>query len=123
MCVFCELSSSKKVIFEDEYCYVVYDINPASKGHCLVISKRHAETYFDLTKEEMQSMFLMSKKVKEMLDERYHPLGYNIGFNVKHAGGQKIMHAHMHIIPRYGDNPKVIYKGIRSLKPSEKIDK
>ena len=63
-------------------------------------------------------MFYILLKVKEYLDNKYHPDGYNIGFNVLEAGGQSVMHAHMHVIPRYkGDveNPK---GGVRGVIPT-----
>lgn len=122
MCIFCNLPKNEKVIFEDEYCFSVFDIKPASKGHCLVIPKRHVRTYFELSEEEIKAMFNMSKKLKEMLDKLYSPKGYNVGFNVEHAGGQRIFHAHMHVIPRYGENSETRYKGVRSMKPGDELN-
>lgn len=51
-------------------------------------------------------------EVKEFLDSKYKPQGYNIGWNVGNVGGQEIFHAHLHIIPRYEDEP-LSGKGIR----------
>ena len=54
-------------------------------------------------------MYSLSLRVKEFLDSKYHPDGYNVGFNCGEAAGQTVMHAHMHIIPRYkgdSDNPR-----------------
>lgn len=103
-CVFCNLKED--ILFENDLAVAFFDNFPVSKGHTLIIPKRHCETYFDLTKEEMAAIFELSKKVKKYLDEKYHPDGYNVGFNVNEAGGQSIMHVHMHVIPRYkGDVP------------------
>ena len=109
-CVFCNIiKDNKEILFESDLCVAFYDGCPVNKGHTLIIPKRHCETYFDLTENEIQDMFRLSQKVKAHLDEQYHPDGYNVGFNCKEAGGQTIMHAHMHVIPRYiGDveNPR-----------------
>lgn len=113
-CVFCNLEK-ENILFENDLAIAFFDIRPVSKGHTLVIPKRHVRTYFDLTKEEMSAIFELSIKVKEYLDNKYHPDGYNVGFNVNEAGGQSVWHAHMHVIPRYlGDVPHP-RGGIRKL--------
>lgn len=112
-CVFCNIKED--VLFENELAVAFFDSFPVSKGHTLIIPRRHCEHYFELTKEEMSAIFELSQKVKDYLDQKYHPDGYNIGFNVKEAGGQSVMHTHMHVIPRYfgdSENPR---GGIRKL--------
>ena len=115
-CVFCKIiKNCGEIIAENELSIAFYDSFPVSDGHTLIIPKRHAETYFDLTKEEMASMLELSKEVKAILDKKYKPDGYNVGFNVGEYGGQTVMHCHMHVIPRYkGDieNPR---GGIRKI--------
>ena len=104
-CVFCNLDKNQ-ILFENELALAFFDGMPVSKGHTLIIPKRHSRNYFELTKEEISAIFELSQKVKEYLDKQYHPDGYNVGFNVDEAGGQSVMHAHMHVIPRYkGDAP------------------
>ena len=104
-CVFCNLDKNQ-ILFENELALAFFDGMPVSKGHTLIIPKRHSRNYFELTKEEILAIFELSQKVKKYLDKQYHPDGYNVGFNVDEAGGQSVMHAHMHVIPRYkGDAP------------------
>jgi diadenosine tetraphosphate (Ap4A) HIT family hydrolase len=74
---------------------------PLSKGHTLVIPKRHVANYFDLSFEEQSSCWFMVNKVKDILTKEYQPDGFNIGFNINKSAGQKVMHTHIHIIPRY----------------------
>ena len=109
-CVFCNIiRDNKEVILESKLSVAFFDTFPVSKGHTLIIPKRHCVTYFDLTSEEISDMHDLSLKVKEFLDQKYHPDGYNIGFNCLEAAGQTVMHAHMHVIPRYkgdSDNPR-----------------
>ena len=120
-CVFCNIIKDNKVIIaENELAVAFYDNFPVSKGHTLIIPKRHVETYFDLNEEEMKAIFNLSQEVKKILIKLYKPDGYNVGFNVGVDGGQSVMHCHMHVIPRYhGDalNPR---GGIRKVVKNEK---
>lgn len=112
-CPFCNLK--EQILFENEFALAFFDNFPVSKGHTLVIPKRHVETYFDLSSQEIESIFELSKEVKEYLDNLYHPDGYNVGFNVLPAGGQSVMHAHLHIIPRYNGDSEHPRGGIRKI--------
>lgn len=112
-CPFCNLKEN--ILFENDYAVAFFDSYPVSKGHALIIPKRHSEHYFELTKEEIGAMFELSQKVKEYLDKEFHPDGYNIGFNVLEAGGQSVMHTHMHIIPRYKGDVEKPRGGIRKI--------
>lgn len=112
-CVFCNIKDN--YLYENDLAFAIYDGIPACKGHCLVIPKRHVETYFDLTKEEIGAMLELAKLVKSYLDELYQPDGYNVGFNVKEAGGQTVFHAHMHILPRYKGDVESPRSGIRKV--------
>lgn len=118
-CPFCNLSQSIEIISESDLCLAFYDSFPVSPGHTLIIPKRHEASYFNLTDNERQAMNQMLFEVKQKLDERFHPDGYNIGVNVSEYAGQSVFHCHMHLIPRYkGDvsNPK---GGVRGVIPSK----
>ena len=118
-CPFCNLTQHVEVICESEICVAFFDGYPVSPGHALIIPKRHVASYFDLTDDERKAMNKMLLDVKQKLDERFHPDGYNIGINVGEDAGQSIFHCHMHLIPRYkGDvpNPK---GGVRGVIPSK----
>jgi diadenosine tetraphosphate (Ap4A) HIT family hydrolase len=98
-CVFCTIET--EILVEDEIARAFFDKYPVSEGHVLIVPKRHVASLFDATQEEMVSLGELLKKVKEILDERFHPDGYNIGSNVGGASGQTIFHWHVHVIPRY----------------------
>lgn len=118
-CPFCHLAPAVEVVCESDICVAFYDGFPVSPGHALIIPKRHVASYFDLTNQEREAMTQMMLDVKQMLDERFHPDGYNIGINVGEYAGQSIFHCHMHLIPRYkGDvaNPK---GGVRGVIPNK----
>lgn len=114
-CLFCEYPK-KDYIVENELAFAVYDKFPVNEGHMLVIPKRHFASYFEASKAEIISMFELTKKCKNILEKKYSPDGYNIGFNVNYAGGQTIMHLHQHIIPRYKGDVENPRGGIRRLK-------
>lgn len=92
-------------------------------GSYVIIPKSQVQTPFDLSNEEWIDTQKMLLEIKEYLDNKYKPDGYNLGWNVGKAGGQNIAHAHFHIIPRYNDEPYA-GKGIRFLfKQEENIRK
>ena len=118
-CPFCRLARRVKVICETATCVAFYDGYPVSPGHTLIVPKRHVASYFDLTHHEREAMNVMLQYVRQKVDERFHPDGYNVGINVGDAAGQSVFHVHMHLIPRYkGDvpNPK---GGVRGVIPSK----
>lgn len=118
-CPFCKLASDVEIIYEDELALAFFDKFPVSEGHALIIPKRHVENYFDLTSNEISCMQTVLFKVKEIVENRFHPNGFNIGINIGESAGQSIFHVHMHLIPRYvGDvpNPK---GGVRGVIPNK----
>lgn len=118
-CPFCHLDKEAEVVCETPTCIAFYDKYPVSPGHTLIIPKRHVASYFDLSDAERADMGMMLQHVKQTLDKRYHPDGYNIGINIGTAAGQTVFHVHMHLIPRYkGDvaNPK---GGVRGVIPEK----
>ena len=119
-CIFCELDETHEVIYKGKVWTAIMDGFPVSEGHTLLIPNRHVETYFDLTTFEMMSLNLAIKNVKEILDNRYHPDGYNIGMNCGEAAGQTVMHCHVHIIPRYKGDVENPRGGVRGVIPNKK---
>lgn len=120
-CVFCQnFMPNKEPLLQNKLAVAYFDEFPVSKGHILIISKRHATTFFDLTKEEQISLITLLNECKEYIDKKYNPDGYNVGLNCGEFAGQSVMHVHMHMIPRYkGDvsNPR---GGVRGIIPNKK---
>ncbi|MFZ0368566.1 MAG: HIT family protein [Halobacillus sp.] len=106
-CIFCypELDSSQQVIMENKNCLFLQKEQKILKGSGLIVPKNHKETVFDLNQEEWEDTHDLMLEVKNWLDEEFSPDGYNIGYNCLETGGQHIFHAHMHIIPRFQDEP------------------
>lgn len=118
-CPFC--SMDREVLVSNKQAYAVYDKYPVSEGHVLVISSRHVADYFELQPEEKSAMWSLVDEVKELLEKKYHPDGYNVGFNVNHAAGQTIFHLHIHVIPRYEGDIKDPTGGVRGVIPEKRI--
>ena len=113
-CIFCKKSSDS--ILENNLAYAIYDQYPVNKGHMLIIPKRHFESYFDATKDEIIAINELITDCKKIIDKKYNPDAYNIGVNVGYEAGQTIMHLHVHLIPRYKgdiDDPR---GGVRKIK-------
>ena len=118
-CPFCKAESERDIIASSSLSVAFFDGFPVSPGHALIIPKRHVASFFDLSKEEQRDLLNLADRVKRIVEERYHPDGYNIGINVGEAAGQSIFHVHMHLIPRYkGDvpNPR---GGVRGVIPAK----
>jgi diadenosine tetraphosphate (Ap4A) HIT family hydrolase len=98
-CPFCAIPA-EDIIDENEHALAVRDRCPVSKGHTLIISRRHVDNYFQLSKGEREGALALLEITKKKLDTEFGPDGYNIGMNIGEAAGQKILHVHIHIIPR-----------------------
>ncbi len=116
-CVFCR-RESMEIVAENELALAFYDACPVSKGHALIIPKRHVETYFEACPEEQAAISILAGEVKQLLDKLHKPDGYNIGANCGYAAGQTIFHYHIHIIPRYLGDVKDPRGGVRKVIPS-----
>ena len=120
-CRFCRPRSGRRVMIEGKYGFAAYDRHPASEGHFLVIPYRHFASYFDINDDEREELWSLVARGRDMVEEKFHPDGYNIGINIGTAAGQSIHHLHIHVIPRYtGDveNPK---GGVRGVIPKNKL--
>lgn len=114
-CTFCK-EPETELLCENGLARAFFDKFPVNEGHVLITPKRHVVTFFDATEEELKAINELVFSVKEILDERYTPDGYNIGVNVDHAGGQTIFHLHVHVIPRYEGDVEDPRGGVRHIK-------
>ena len=102
----CELCTPTDVVAENHLAYVRHDNNSLSRGHVLVVPRRHVADFFAMTAEEQSSIVELLNEAQRKIQREQAPDGYNIGVNIGKAGGQSRMHVHVHLIPRYtGDVP------------------
>ncbi len=120
-CIFCNPHRNITFLTESATAYAMFDGYPVSKGHVLVIPKRHSANYFDLPFEEQSACWLMVNKVQQVLSKEFQPDGFNVGINVNRDAGQKMMHANIHIIPRYQGDTVGTKGGIRHVIPKRKV--
>ena len=105
----CELCKPESVLSENRLAYVRLDSHSLSRGHVLVVPKRHVADFFEMTIEEQVAVLELLRGAHQLARTEHSPDGFNIGVNVGEAAGQSRMHVHVHLIPRYlGDvpNPK-----------------
>jgi len=101
-CIFCDIIAGRApahIIHEDSLSLCLLDINPYTKGHCLVIPKRHVPWWHDLTEEETNSLFSVARIVSQKIMEVYRP-----DFVSLFARGRRIPHTHIFLIPTFGDD-------------------
>ena len=115
-CPFCDESLYK---IEGKLTFIKKDSYPVSKGHHLVITKRHVASYFDCTPEEREELWQMIDELQQALAEEYNPDGFNIGINIEAAAGQTVQHMHIHLIPRYKGDMVDPAGGVRGVIPEK----
>ena len=95
--------------------FVCYDNNNLSKGHVLIIPRRHVADFFEMTRDEKISILDLLDRAKAEIPKEHSPDGYNIGVNIGKAAGQSRMHVHVHLIPRYAGDVADPSGGIRCV--------
>lgn len=111
-CPFCPPIEPATIVLENSHALFLQQPQPVLIGSGLIIPRQHRQTVFDLTPEEWAATFGLLQQVKALLEREYEPDGYNVGWNCGSVAGQEVFHAHLHVIPRYRDEP-LAGKGIR----------
>ena len=118
-CLFCN-KNKQKIIYSNNFFFIVRDSYPVTKYHTLIIPHRHVSNFFDLNDNEFKNLSNVLKKQRlSLLDLDKKITGFNVGVNAGSDAGQSIMHCHIHLIPRRkGDieNPR---GGVRGVIPSK----
>ena len=113
-CLFCKIIAGElpsTPVYEDEEYKVILDVNPAARGHVIIIPKKHAANIFELEDEEAAKVFPIAKKIAAALRKTYHCDGINILQNNGEAAGQTVFHLHVHVVPRYyGDDVNIMWE-------------
>ena len=110
-CIFCKIANGEipsNKLYEDDDFVAIMDLSPATKGHSLVIPKKHYDNFFAMTPEEAAEAMKRARKVAGTLMEKLHPDGMNMTQNNGEVAGQTVMHYHLHLIPRYLSDPEHI---------------
>lgn len=118
-CPFCN-PGADEIVLRNDLCYTRWDKFPVNKGHLLIIPFRHTPDFFTLTTEERAAVDDLVVVCRELVDSKYSPAGYNIGFNVGPVAGQTVMHCHCHMIPRYAGDVAEPRGGVRGVVPGRR---
>ena len=103
-CLFCKIvdgSIPSTKVYEDEHVFAFMDIFPLSKGHTLLIPKKHHENVYEMSPEEAGQLFSVAPKIASALKASFQPAGINLLNNNGAPAGQSVFHFHLHFIPRY----------------------
>jgi histidine triad (HIT) family protein len=98
-CVFCDIvagRASAHILCEDDLSLCILDIHPYTKGHCLVVSKRHVPWWHELSDEETASLFRVAKSMANRMMKKLDP-----DFVFLYARGRRIPHTHLFLIPTF----------------------
>jgi diadenosine tetraphosphate (Ap4A) HIT family hydrolase len=117
-CPFCS-PGEHEIVLRNALCYARLDRYPISKGHLLVIPFRHEPSFLLMTVQEQAAALDLISQARSKLDSEFHPDGYNVGINVGEAAGQTVMHAHIHIVPRYAGDVADPRGGVRYIIPEK----
>lgn len=115
-CPFCDISRDA-VIDELGHALAIRDRYPVSCGHALVLPKAHVKSLFDLDAEAQSDIWRLVARVRDELQSRLSPDGFNVGVNDGRAAGQTVEHAHVHVIPRFDGDVGDPRGGIRWILP------
>ncbi len=107
-CIFCrivagELPSTR--VDEDERTVAFLDIAPATRGHTLVIPRAHARDLLEVAPEDLAACAATAQRVAARMGERLGAAGVNLLNSCGAAAWQTVFHFHVHVIPRYADDP------------------
>lgn len=103
-CIFCKIANGEipsATVYEDSVCRVILDVNPANKGHALIIPKEHFDNIYSIDAETAAKIFTIATEVAKAQKAELNPDGLNILQNNGEAAGQTVFHFHMHLVPRY----------------------
>lgn len=108
-CVFCKIRDGQLPslkVYEDERTLVIMDINPLNSGHCLVLTKPHAATIYDVDPADLQAAMATAQRLALAIREGLKPEGLNLLQANGPAAFQSVPHFHLHLIPRWTHDDK-----------------
>ena len=107
-CIFCKIIAGdlpSSVVDEDERTLAFMDIAPATRGHALVVPRAHSADLLSVDAEDLRAVMIASQRLARRIKERLAADGVNLLNSCGAAAWQTVFHFHMHVIPRYADDP------------------
>lgn len=121
-CIFCKIANGEipsRTLYEDDDFRVILDLNPATKGHALILPKNHYKNVYEIEDETASKVLPLAKKMVITMTERLGCDGFNIIQNNNEVAGQTVFHFHMHLIPRYNDDNQNFVMKPNEMSPEE----
>ena len=107
-CLFCGIVAGdvpSQIVDSDDDTVAFMDINPATRGHALVVPRKHAVDIMDVPEDDLVNTMAAARRLARRMDETLRPDGFNILNSCRPAAWQTVFHYHLHVIPRYDDDP------------------
>lgn len=107
-CLFCGIVAGEvpgQIVDSDEHTVAFMDINPATRGHALVVPREHSDDLLEVSDEDLARTMVAARRLTERMRSALKPDGFNILNSCGPAAWQTVFHFHLHVIPRYDDDP------------------
>jgi histidine triad (HIT) family protein len=107
-CLFCGIVAGDvpaQIVDSDEHTVAFMDINPATRGHSLVVPRQHSTGLFDIGEDDLEHTIVAAQRLARRIDETLEPDGFNLLNSCRPAAWQTVFHFHIHVIPRYDQDP------------------
>ena len=107
-CIFCGIVAGDlpaQIVDSDEHTVAFLDINPATPGHALVVPRAHTRDLMDTPDDDVARTMVAARRLARRMEEALRPDGFNILNACRPAAWQTVFHYHLHVIPRYEDDP------------------
>jgi histidine triad (HIT) family protein len=121
-CIFCKVLAGEipsERVYEDDHTVAVMDINPWTRGHAVVIPRKHAENLFEIEDSELEHVAVAAKRLATKMRDTLGCDGVNLLQSNGRAAWQTIFHLHVHVIPRYDGDPLELPTRPQPAKPEE----
>ena len=107
-CIFCKIAAGElpaTVVASEERAVAFLDINPATRGHTLVIPRAHARDIHDVGADDLAAAAALAQRIAGLARERLGADGVTLMQSSGEAAWQTVFHFHIHVIPRYAGDP------------------
>ena len=107
-CIFCKIIAGAlpgQIVHEDDRTVAFMDINPANRGHLLVVPRQHVRDLLEIDQEDLAATMATAQRMAVRVSERLSADGVNVLNSCGSAAWQVVFHFHVHVIPRYDDDP------------------
>jgi histidine triad (HIT) family protein len=107
-CLFCKIAAGElpaTLVHEDDRTVAFMDINPGTRGHLLVVPREHSRDLFDIGAEDLSACIAAARTMAELVRDKLGADGVNLLNSCGRAAWQTVFHFHVHVIPRYSNDP------------------